>query len=541
MRLTACRLFVITLALSAAATHAAAQEVRVSPRGLAALRDWDRRVTADIRSGDLRRRSVREDTLVPGHSHERYDQYFRGVRVYGGDLARQLNAVGQTVSIFGTIYDGIAVDTSASLPQAAAKRRIEELGGAALGESRQPELLVLPLEDGSGGFALVWHERVVSPAAGTLMAYFIDADTGALVKARNEMKTQSAVGRGTGVLGDEKKMSVQPLSGTFLSRDELRPPDILTFDMKGNINRTLSFLNGQVTLNNSDLATDADNVWTDAAAVDAHAYAGFTYDYYFKRFGRRGLNNNNIRMLSLVHPVRRQDITTASPFVIGLFYLNAAYFGDGVMVYGEGLPAGFTASGQYWDYVSGALDIVAHELTHGVTEYSSDLIYQNEPGALNEAFSDMMGAAAEFYFQERGTGNLRADWLVGEDVIRPGGLRSMSNPAAYGDPDHYSVRFTGTGDNGGVHINSGIPNLAFYLAIEGGSHPRTGAAVAGVGFANREQIEKAFYRAFTQLMPANTNFSQARAITLQAARDLYGVNSAVERAIAQAWDAVGVF
>jgi len=532
------RLIVLTLVLSSIPAVSAAQETRVTPRGLAALRAWDRRVAADLRSGDLRRRSVRADTLVAGHSHERFDQYVRGVRVYGADLARQRNAAGQTVSLFGTLYEAIAVDTTPALAQDAAKRRIEALGGAALGESRQPELLVLPLD--AGGFALVWHERVISPASGTLMSYFIDADTGALVKSRNEMKTQNAVGRGTGVLGDEKKMSVAPDSSRFIARDDLRPPDIRTFDMKGNINRVLSFLNGRVTLGTADLASDDDNVWNDGAAVDAHAYAGFTYDYFFKRFGRRGLDNNDIPLISLVHPVRRQDITTASPFVIGLFYLNAAYFGDGVMVYGEGLPAGFTASGQYWDYVSGALDIVAHELTHGVTEYSSNLIYQNEPGALNEAFSDMMGAAVEFYFQERGSGSLRADWLVGEDVIRPGGLRSMSNPAAYGDPDHYSVRFTGTGDNGGVHINSGIPNLAFYLAIEGGAHPRRGTVVQGVGFANREQIEKVFYRAFTQLMPSNTNFSQARAITLQAARDLYGANSAPERAVAEAWAAVGV-
>ncbi len=545
MRLTGFRLFVFfTLACStlviSAAVPALAQETRVTPRGLGALRAWDRRMAADIRSGDLRRRSVREDTLVAGRTHERFDQYFQGVRVYGADLARQRNALGQTLSVFGTLYDQIAVDTSPALSQADAKRRIEALGGAALGESRQPELLVLPRDPPATGFALVWHQRVMSPTAG-LMAYFIDADTGALVKARNEMKTQSAVGRGTGVLGDEKKMSVAPNSPRFITRDELRPPDILTFDMKGNINRTLSFLNGQLSLGTADLASDDDNVWTDGAAVDAHAYAGFTYDYYFKRFGRRGLNDNNIRILSLVHPVRRDDIRTASPFLIGLFYLNAAYFGDGVMVYGEGLPAGFTAGGQYWDYVAGALDIVAHELTHGVTEYTSDLIYQNESGALNEAFSDMMGAAAEFFFQERGTGNLRGDWLVGEDVIRPGGLRSMANPASYGDPDHYSVRFTGTGDNGGVHTNSGIANLAFHLAVEGGAHPRTGAAVQGVGFANREQIEKTFYRAFTQLMTASTNFSQARAATLQAARDLHGANSAVERAIAQAWDAVGVF
>jgi len=538
VRLSHIRLILFTLAASSAATFGYAQETRVTPRGLAGLREWDRRVTADIRSGDLRRRSVRDDTLMPGRSHERFDQYFRGVRVYGGDIARQRDTLGQTLSLFGTLYDGIAVDTSPALSQAGAKRRIEELGGAALGESRQPELLVLPLD--TGGFALTWHERVISPAAGTLMAYFIDADTGAVVAARNELKTQSAVGRGTGVLGDDKKMSVRPESSRFVARDELRPPDIFTFDMKGNINRVLAFLNGQISLGTSDLATDDDNVWTDSAAVDAHAYAGFTYDYYFKRFGRRGLNNNDIRIVSLVHPVRREDVFSASPFVVGLFYLNAAYFGDGVMVYGEGLPPGLRAGGQTWDYVSGALDIVAHELTHGVTDYSSDLIYRNESGALNEAFSDIMGASAEFFFQERGTGNLRADWLVGEDVIKPGGLRNMANPASNGDPDHYSVRFTGTGDNGGVHINSGIANLAFYLAIEGGPHPRTGTAVQGVGFANREQIEKVFYRAFTQLMPSDTNFSQARAITLQAARDLYGANSPAERAVAQAWSAVGV-
>lgn len=534
------RLLVVTaVLLSPAASYA--QEVRVTPRGLGALRAWDRRVTADIRSGDLRQRSVREDTLIPGRTHERFDQYFQGVRVYGADLARQRTALGQTVSLFGTIYDGITVDTTPSLPQAAAKQRIEELAGAELGESRQPELLVLPRDaQEGGGYVLVWHERVMSLAAGTLMAYFIDADTGALVKARNELKAQSAIGLGRGVLGDEKKMSVSPNASQFIANDELRPPDIRTFDMKGNLNRVLSFLNGHLSLTTSDLATDDDNVWTDGAAVDAHAYAGFTYDYFFKRFNRRGLNNADIRLVSLVHPVRRQDITSASGSVIGLFYLNAFYAGDGVMVYGEGLPAGFTAGGQYWDFVSGALDIVAHELTHGVTEYTSDLIYQGESGALNEAFSDIMGASAEFFFQERGSNNLQADWLVGEDVIRPGGLRSMSNPASHGDPDHYSVRFTGSGDNGGVHINSGIVNLAFYLAVEGGPHPRTGTPVAGVGFANREQIEKVYYRAFTQLMPAGTNFSQAREITLQAARDLYGAGGAVERAIAEAWSAVGV-
>jgi thermolysin len=237
--------------------------------------------------------------------------------------------------------------------------------------------------------------------------------------------------------------------------------------------------------------------------------------------------------------VRRADLQTYIEEFPD-FFINAFYNGGGIMVLGEGLPPGFTAGGQSWDYLAGALDVVAHELTHGVTEYSSDLIYRNESGALNEAFSDVMGASAEFFFQPAGNGPLKADYLMGEDVVRPGGLRSLENPGVNGDPDHYSRRYTGTDDNGGVHINSTIASHAFYLAVEGGTNRTSGLSVAGVGSNNREQIEKVFYRAFTQMLPANATFAVARAATIQAARDLYNANSPAERAVAQAWTAVGV-
>jgi len=152
----------------------------------------------------------------------------------------------------------------------------------------------------------------------------------------------------------------------------------------------------------------------------------------------------------------------------------------------------------------------------------------------------MMGTAAEFYWQPAGSGSRQADYLVGEDVVRPGGLRSMENPQAYGDPDHYSTRYLGPLDNGGVHTNSGIANQAYYLAIEGGTNRTSGLAVQGVGRASREQIEKVFYRAFTQLLPSNATFAMARAASLQAAVDLYGDGSGAQRAVAQAWTAVGV-
>src|SRR5918993_4928842 len=195
--------------------------------------------------------------------------------------------------------------------------------------------------------------------------------------------------------------------------------------------------------------------------------------------------------------------------------------------------------------MSGALDIVAHEITQGVTDFTSDLIYRNESGALNESFSDIMGTAVEFFFHAPGDGLLRADYVCGEDAVRAAtsplnGLRSMANPTAYGHPDHYSIRFLGLDDNGGVHINSGISNHAFYLAIEGGTHRLSGVTVTGVGSGNREQMEKVFYRAFTQLLTANATFSMARAATIQAAQDLYGAGSAAQNAVTQAWTAVGV-
>jgi thermolysin len=296
-----------------------------------------------------------------------------------------------------------------------------------------------------------------------------------------------------------------------------------------------------VTLNDSDVAADADNDWGDSAAVDAHAYAGWTYDYLYKRFNRQGLDNRNMTMTSLVHPVRRDDYASAPPSVINLYYLNAFYAGRGIMVYGEGLPDGVTAGGREWDYFSGAIDVVAHELAHGVTDYTSGLIYRNESGALNEAFSDIIGTSVEYFYQQAGTGYLKADYLLGEDLTSPSSpFRSMSNPQAYGDPDHYSKLYTGAADNGGVHHNSGIANHAFYLAVEGGTNRTSGLSVQGVGAANREKIEKVFFRAFTQMLPANATFSMARAATLQAARDLYGAGSDVERAIEQAWTAVGV-
>ena len=535
------RLFCAVLCIGIAFANGAAAQDRARPRSiapesLAERRDWDRRIERMVRAGELRIRQTRADALVEGRTHQRADQYHRGVRVFGADVTRQLHN-GLLLSAFGTIYTDIpaGLDTTASIDEDAARAVVQNRAGVELGAARRPELVILPH---AGQYRLVWRLRAASGS--DVRQYFVDATDGAIVFDYSDRKTQAAVGRARGVLGDSKKISVASSGGGFVTSDELRPPSLRTFDMRGDYQRTIDFLNGVIDLGDNDLASDTDNDWSDGATVDAHVYAGWTYDYFFKRFDRRGLDNADVPVVSLVHPVRRADIFTDLFDQLPDFFLNA-FYAEGVMVYGVGLPAGvFLTTGQTVDFFSGALDIVAHELTHGVTEYSSNLVYLDESGALNEAFSDMMATGAEFMFQRAGTSTMEADYLIGEDIIRPGGIRSMADPRRFGDPDHYSHRFTGREDNGGVHTNSAIPNHAFYLAIEGGVNRTSGAAVQGVGAGNREQIERVFYRAFTQLLPAGATFSQARAATIQAARDLYAGNAAVERAVTEAWSAVGV-
>jgi Zn-dependent metalloprotease len=530
-----------------AATGAAnGHAVRINAATAAAVADWDRQIDGLKRDGALRLSVSRPDTLIEGRTHERFDQYYNGVRVFGAQTVRQVTAEGQAVSVFGTVHAQIALDTTPTLSADQAIARAAELtGGGDVLTGRAPELLVLPYGDNQ--YALAWLLHVGLRT--DFISLFIDAKSGAELRRFSDVHGQSQVGLGTGVLGDQKKLSTASSGGAFIASDLLRPPTIITLDLRSDLTRAYRLLTGQTTRSASDTATDTDNVWTDGAAVDAHAYLGYTYDYYFKRFNRAGLDNRNGPLVAITHAVARSRIGQYDGDTVGTYYLNAfwcggcAADGTGIMFFGEGLPTGYylVDSGQYVDFFSGSLDIVAHELTHGVTEYSSNLIYEGEPGALNEAFSDIIGTSVEFFFQPS-----KADYIMGEDsfrAYRPGsynGIRSMSDPQAMGQPDHYSRRYIGEDDYGGVHTNSGIANHAFYLAIEGGTNRTSGQAVTGVGAANREQIEKVFYRAFTQLLPPDATFAVARQATLQAATDLYGGSSTAYRAVSQAWSAVGV-
>ncbi|HXK09893.1 MAG TPA: M4 family metallopeptidase [Vicinamibacteria bacterium] len=498
-----------------------------------AVSEWSKRVDQLEAAGQLVVRLTREDTMIPGRRHERLAQRHRGVPVFGGELVRQSDAAG-ALTVFGTFYEGIDVDVTPRLGPAEVEGLLAAKGGRPFGRQGGPELVVLPLD--SGGYRLAYRARALFPAGFDVRQTFFDAGTGEVLLDYRDIQTQAA-GLGTGVLGDPEKLSVSPGGLGFTTADRLRPPLISTYDFRFNVNRLILFFDADASPSNltpSDLGTSADNVWTDGAIVDAHVFAGFTYDYYYKRFGRQGLDNANIPVHGITHALRREDWRLYTTDVVLSYFTNAFYVGEGVMYYGDGLPPTVTLDGQHVNYLAGALDVVAHELTHGVTDYSSRLTYQGESGALNESFSDVMATGVEFDFQPT-----KADYLMGEDVFSPGGIRSLANPMAFGDPDYYPERYTGSADNGGVHTNSGISSNAYYLAIEGGRH-RLGATVQGVGAAHRDQIEKVFYRAFTAFLVPSATFSQARAATIQAARELYGAGSPAETAVTQAWTAVGV-
>lgn len=265
--------------------------------------------------------------------------------------------------------------------------------------------------------------------------------------------------------------------------------------------------------------TNASATWTgtgaDQGARDAHWGAEKTYDYFWNQHNRNSIDNNGFKLLSYVH--------------YNTNYANA--FWDGTrMTYGDGNGTS--------TFIFTTLDICGHEITHGLTSNSSNLIYNGESGALNESYSDIFGTLIENYGRP---GNW--NWKVGEDMTASGnGIRNMQNPAQFSDPDTYGGQFwyTGTADNGGVHTNSGVSNFWFYLLSTGGSSTNDLAQAYNVSALGLNQAAQIAFRALTVYYTPNTNYANARLLTIQAAKDLFGNCSNQVIQTTNAWHAVGV-
>ena len=488
------------------------------------------RVDAMLTSGELNILQLNDDRLIPGRAIERLGQYYEGLPVFGGHVVRQMDGRA-VVGVTGRLYESLALDVNPTIsPERASAVAVAAVGSGA-NVRGDATLGILPVEN---GYRLVYRIKVLSDWA--IRDVYVAADSGDVLLSINGIHTQAAVGQGSGVLGTLRKMSTNQTSSTYQAVDKLRPAEAFTLAFPGTPSRLNLFLQTLV-LFNSDVATDSDNFWTDGPTVDVHVSQGFVYDYYFKRFSRHGMDDREIEVDSIVHPLSRSEANRQPPDVVNTYINNAFYCCEGLLVFGDG-------DGRTWNFLAGGFDVVAHEWTHGVTDFTSQLIYRDEPGALNEAFSDIMGAAIEFYYQPAGSGRDRADWLIAEEVYLafPGYLRSLSDPNSKGHPDHYSLRrYLGTDtDDGGVHFNMTIGTHAFYLAVAGGRNRVSGISVPGIGLANIERMERVFYRAFTQLMGPNSQYSDARRATLQAAADLYGGGSNERAQVELAWNAVGV-
>lgn len=318
----------------------------------------------------------------------------------------------------------------------------------------------------------------------------VDAENGSIVEKQNVLEEAAqATGTGIGSDGQVKNLNITEDNGKYQLVDTTHKGQIIT--------KSFEAFKGDTTVGN--IITNIKNFFDqDKAAVDAHYFTNQVYNYYKDTHNRESYDGKGSDINSYVH-VPEADGSN----------MSNAYWNGVEMSYGDGNQTtenAFTAGN----------DIVAHEITHGVTSSSADLVYKYQPGALNESFSDVFG-----YFVDSD------DWQMGEDLYKTPGeaIRDLQDPTKHGQPanmkdyKNYSIYY----DRGGVHINSGIPNKAAYNTI------------TKIG---KEKSEKIYYRALTQYLTRQSQFKDAKSSLVQSAKDLYG--DQVANDVKAAWDQVGV-
>lgn len=465
-------------------------------------------------------------------AHTRVRQTFGGVPVWESEAIVHLKANGELSSFTDNLREGIAVNTKPNFSSEDALRIANESYTGNAKESEKPTIDMW-IYRGTERDYLVYRvqvPRIDGSDETSVPVDFIDAQTGEKVFSYNNLQT----GTGSSLYSGTVSINTSNVGATFYMEDLTRRMG--TFNMNSTGNETTGGGGTQSRF------TDTDDSWTSTiqrAGVDAHYGAAKTYDYYLNVHGRNGVNGaGGPGVTTAAANSSISLITSRVHFGTSGAYNNAFWFNNR-MSYGDGNGTTFSPLT--------TIDICGHEMTHGVTQNESNLTYSGESGALNESMSDVFGAMVELYADG---GVVSADtWKIGEDAYTPGtsgdALRYMNDPhlAANGgwtandDPDHYSERYTGTGDNGGVHINSGIANKAFYLAAVGGTHHLSGVTVTGMGTTDAARI---WYSANANYMTSGTNFSGARTATLNAATAIFGGASAQYNSTANAWCAVGV-
>ncbi len=486
-----------------------------------------------------------------GKTHVRMNRLYDGIPVFGEQVISHLDASGKVADFTGnTLPAQLLVDTK---PTQSAESALATARACFSGKAEQiggPTLLIAKTDDGV--YHLAHHVTVATygdARAPRKMHYFVDAHSGDVLPltfnehggfipdfrlqgAREKAATQGKAftgsvveGTGNSIYLGNVSLSTTEENGKFLLRDP-----------QANNAETRDARNGSGGTGSSNVVlTDNNNKWGETsddmrqrAGIDAQFGAVQFLKFLKDFFGRDSLDGRGMRLLSNVH-VRSN-------------YVNA-YWDGSTMNYGDG--DGRTA-GPLVDK-----DVASHEPMHGLTQAANGLVYRGESGALNEAASDILGSAGFSWFLRgmKDTG-IETDFLIGEDCWTPAtpgdALRYMNDPMRdreqrSGDlysRDNYKSRYTGSGDNGGVHLNSGIANNFFYLLSQGGTNRTSQMKVEkGIGM---EKALKIYYRAHTVYTTASTNFAQAREGWIKAATDLYGADSVETKTVIQACNAVGI-
>ena len=329
--------------------------------------------------------------------------------------------------------------------------------------------------------------------------YFIDAQTGQVIGKKDRINSTDATGTANTQYSGSKTIHSDKNGSTYRLWDLSRGNGVIT--LHGDKTSELDYTS---TTANWNLTGQGQH------AMDVQYGVEKTYDYYKATFNRNSVDNNGLALISYVND-GEQD--------------NAHW---------DGTAMNFGIRSTNSKGVTG-IDVTGHELTHGVTQYTSALNYSNESGAMNESMSDIMGKSVQFYAKP--TDN---SWVLSNDMGWV--LRDMSNPNVAGQPDTYEGNdwYIGTDDNGGVHTNSGVGNYMFYLLVQGGSGTNDygdSYAVTGIGLAKADQI---IYRTETVYLTPTSQYNDWRQACISAATDLYGATSNQVKQVKNAWHAVGV-
>lgn len=339
---------------------------------------------------------------------------------------------------------------------------------------------------------------------------YVDAENGDILFEENLIHDINTFGTAQTKYSGTRTIRVDSMNnGLYRLRDSSLLAQIQTLDL----NNTKSYANGVDFI-------DSNNVWNtvntqqDEIATDAHWGAEMTYTYFYQNFNRISFDNQAATIRSYVH--------------YGTKYNNAFWNGY-FMTYGDGNGTTFTPLT--------CIDVCGHEIAHAVTTHTANLIYQNESGALNESFSDIFGNSIEFETKSS------ASWKIGEEITPNGsGIRNMQKPKVKGDPDTYLGQYWygGTGDNGGVHTNSGVQNFWYYLLCEGDTGTNDNNDFFEVDSLGQAVAQQIAYRSLSTYLSRYSPYSDARYFSILSAKDLYGACSKEVIATTNAWHACGV-